>query len=183
MVGVVYQLLYKSPQDIGIVVTTVGGVSMSMLVAVRMLTGGYLNEAEKMKWEFLSNEETGEDDLLIGSKFGDEVIGALVLRLERPGGSGTGKKKVKNGKGGKGLIRAWTTKLRYRGKGIGTGLLEEAIKVTREKLGNDAEVGFAADHANSTLLLPSIFNSIFKTREQKAIKMLEDVDEGGKRKG
>jgi hypothetical protein len=181
MLAIVYQIFYKVPGDIGSVITTAGGLSMAMLVAVRMMTGPYLTEAEKLTWKFLENPETGDDDLLIGSKFGDEVIAALVLRLERPGSAG-GKKKGKSLKGGKAIIRAWTTKLRYRHKGIGTGLLEEAVRITREKLGKDAEVGFAADHANAKMLLPGVFGNVFRKTEEEAVRLLEEVDEGGRKK-
>lgn len=159
---------------------------MTLLVLVRGVTGGYIAQAEKVTWAFMSNPETGEDDLLIGSKFGRDIIGALVLRLERPGGGGSGsaRKKAKAPKTskGKGLIRAWTTGLKYRHKGVGAELLEEAVKVTRDRLGKDAEIGFAVDHVNSNMILPSIFNAGFKKRERMAIKMLEEVDEAGKRK-
>jgi ribosomal protein S18 acetylase RimI-like enzyme len=174
MLGVTSRLQYKQSDDVGIWLTTVMGLTMAMLVAVRGATGGYLSEAEAIKWEFLENED-GEEDQLIGAKFGAEIIGALALRLERPGGA---KKKSKTGgyKGGKGVIRAWTTKLRYRHKGIGTELLEEALRITREKCGRDSEVGFAADHANSKRILPSVFNSNFRRGEEKAIRFLEQVD-------
>jgi hypothetical protein len=181
--AVVVQWLYKGRGDIGIVICTAGGMTMAMLVGVRMMTGGYLAKAESITWSWLSNPETDDEDLLIGSKFGEDVIGVLVLRLERPGGVG-GKKKgkaVKTGKG-KGIIRAWTTGLKYRRKGIGTELLEEAVRVTREKCGKEAEVGFAADHANSKMVLPSIFNAGFRKREQAAIKLLSSVDEGNKKR-
>jgi len=191
--ALVFQWLYKNLGDLGdlgIVVCTVGGMTMAMLVGVRMMTGGYLAEAETITWAWLSSPETGDEDLLVGSKFGEDMIGALVLRLERPGGSGGGgvgggKKKgkaVKTGKG-KGLIRAWTTGLKYRHKGVGTALLEEAVRITREKCGKEAEVGFAADHANSRMMLPSIFNGGFRKREQAAIKLLSQVvDEGSKKR-
>lgn len=188
MVAVVYQWLYKTRGDVGLVITTAGGLSMAMLVAVRALSGGYLSEAEKINFDFLRNPETGDEDILIGSKFGDELIAALALRLERPGGGGavsaSGKKKGRaNLKGGKGVIRAWTTRLRYRGKGVGQELLEEAVRITRESCGKDAEVGFAADHANSKTVLPEIFNGVFRKREQKAIRMLEELlDESGKKR-
>lgn len=68
--------------------------------------------------------------------------------------------------------------MRFRHKGIGTGLLEEAVRITRENLGRDAEIGFAADHANSKMLLPDIFNGPFKRDQRKSIKMLEEVDHG-----
>lgn len=160
---------------------------MAMLVAVRGATAGYLGEAEKIKWDFLEPEtEEGaerERDTLIGAKFGDEMIGALALRLEPTASALSSKKKGKSVslKGGKGVIRGWTTKLRYRHKGIGTGLLEEAIKVTRERCGKDAELGFGVDHANSKRILPKVFNNGFRRSEEKAIRMLEEVD-GGRRK-
>jgi Acetyltransferase (GNAT) family len=183
--ALVFQWLYKDLGDLGIAVCTAGGMTMAMLVAVRMMTGGYLTEAETITWAWLSNPETGDEDLLIGSKFGEDVIGALALRLERPGGGVGGKKKgkvVKTGKG-KGIIRAWTSRLKYRHKGIGTALLEEAVRVTREKCGKEAEVGFAADHANSRMVLPNIFNGGFRKREQAAIKLLSQVvDEGNKKR-
>jgi Acetyltransferase (GNAT) family len=183
--ALVFQWLYKDRSDLGIVICTAGGMTMAMLVGVRMVTGPYLSEAETITWSWLSNPETGDEDLLIGSKFGEDVIGALVLRLERPGGAG-GKRKgkvVKIGGKGKGIIRAWTTGLKYRHKGIGTALLEEAVRVTREKCGKEAEVGFASDHANSKMVLPNIFNGMFRRREQEAIKLLSSVvDEGNKRR-
>jgi len=163
---------------------------MALLVGVRGICSAYIQEAEKMGWGFLSAGKGNgeEDDLMVGTKYGEEIIGALVLRLE----SGTPtspsqKKKSKanpTGKGSKGVIRAWAVRLRYRHKGIGTGLLEEAIRITREKLGREAEIGFAADHANSKMVLPGIFNGVFKKGQRKAVECLEEVkkaemDSGG----
>ena len=162
---------------------------MACLIAIRGLTNGYLNLAEEFGWGWIRNGE-GEEDVVLGSRYGEEVIGALVLRLERNtcGGRGSGKKKGKgSGKGGgKGVVRAWTVRLRYRGGGVGTELLEEAVRVTRERLGHSAEIGFAAEHANSRMILPEIFNGAFRKRETRAARALEAVvesfDGGGKRK-
>ena len=162
---------------------------MACLIGVRGITGGYLTLAEELKWAFIKNED-GEEDVVIGSRYGEELIGACVLRLERNGngngGGGNGKKKAKGGKtGGKGIVRAWTVRIRYRSGGVGTELLEEAVKVTREKFGKEAEIGFAAAHANSKMILPGIFNGGFKKRERKAAKALENVVEsfdGGSKK-
>lgn len=159
---------------------------MACLVAVRGATGGYLVLAEGIGWGFVRSEDgsgSGEEDLMIGSWFGDELIGALVLRLERNGGNGgggaNGKRKGKGGgkSGGNGVVRAWTVRNKYRGKGVGTELLEEAVRITREKLGNSSGVGFAAEHANSKMILPGIFNSGFKKREGMAGRMLAGVVE------
>jgi len=124
--------LYKTPADLPLVLTTFGGLSMVGLVAVRYLTGRYIFLAESINWEWL-----GDDTLLI-TKFGDQVIGALVLAWV----SAEGKRRRK---GGRGSIRAWTVKLKYRGKGVGTALLEEAAKLTGERGGECIE--FAEDHA------------------------------------
>ena len=181
MVAIVYKFIYRVPGDSGLVLTTVAGCTMAMLVAVRGLTGGYLTAAERITWDFLKNPEIGTNDLLVGTRFGDEIIGVLVLRLEPSpdNSSGTGKKRglraAHNTKGGKGLIRAWTVRLRFQHKGIGSGLLEEGVRIVRERLGRDATIGFATDHANSKVVLPRLFNGPLRKREVMAIQMLEDV--------
>lgn len=183
LLAVTTQLLYKTRADLGVLFTTVAGVTMACLVGVRSATAGYITLAEDMSWKYLQNED-GSEDIIIGSRYGEDVIGALILRLER-GCQSPSKRKAKNKSGGKGVVRAWTTKMRYRGTGIGTDLLQEAVRVTREKLGNSAEIGFAAEHANSKMVLPETFNSGFRQRERKAAKALETIvegDFGGKRK-
>jgi ribosomal protein S18 acetylase RimI-like enzyme len=181
--GIVSKLLYKVPNDIGIVFTTCAGITMAGMIAIRGAAGGYLSLAENLKWAFLKND-SGEEDIVLGSRFGDELIGALILRLERnppsPTFSTAAKKKGsgnnKHSKtGGHGVIRAWTVRVRYRGKGVGTELLEEAIKLTKERLGGSAEVGFAKEHANSKMVVPEIFNGAFRKREARAAKGLERV--------
>lgn len=156
---------------------------MAGMIAIRGATGAYLSLAEALNWNFLKNE-SGDEDIVLGSRFGDELIGALILRLEKnppsPAFSAAAKKKgsgnSKHGKnGGKGIIRAWTVRVKYGGKGVGTELLEEAVKLTREKLGGSAEVGFAREHANSQMVLPVVFNGGFRKREARAAKALEKV--------
>lgn len=147
---------------------------MACLVAIRSVTAGYVFHAEELTWDWTKNDD-GDEDIIIGSRFGEEIIGATILRLER---NGNGKKKKSSGKtGGKGVVRAWTVRVRYRGKGVGTELLEEAVSVTRERLGNSAEIGFAAEHANSKMVLPNFFNATFKKREARAARALEKVVE------
>ena len=185
LVAIVSQLLYKSKNDLGILLTTVAGLTMACLVGVRGLTAGYIAKAESLNWKFAQNED-GDDDIIVGTRYGEDIIGALILRVERNGSYSPQRKKAKGGKtGGKGVVRAWTTKMRYRGTGIGTDLLETAVRITREKLGNSAEIGFAAEHANSEMVLPELFNGGFRRREMRAAKTLESVvsgDVGGKKK-
>lgn len=171
LLAVVAQLLYGTRGDLALVATTWAGLVMAGLVGVRWAVSGYIGLAEGVGWGWLDGGEgkgdrdrEGEDVVVVVSRWGEEVIGGLVVRFVRDGeggggvgvGSGVGGrgKKGRGGKGGGGMasIRAWTVKLRFRGKGVGTGLLEEAVRVCRER-GVDA-VEFAADHAS---MLPLLF--------------------------
>ncbi|KAI1098835.1 hypothetical protein F4804DRAFT_346023 [Jackrogersella minutella] len=183
--GIAYQWSWRIKQDLGLALMLHSGVIMTYLLGIRYVTGQYIQVAESMKWNWMVSED-GEEDTVIGVRFGKDLIGALVLRLE-PNSSLFGKKRNRNSmlRGGKGLIRAWTVKLKYRHKGVGIDMLHEAVKVTREKCGKDAEIGFAQEHANSTMVLPEVFNGPFRKDEQRAAKTLEKVLgewEGSKRR-
>ncbi|KAI2637210.1 hypothetical protein GGS26DRAFT_588758 [Hypomontagnella submonticulosa] len=173
--AIAYQYSWRIKRDLGTALMLHSGVIMIYLMSIRYFTGQYIQVAEDMKWSWMVSED-GEEDTIIGVRFGKDLIGALVLRLE-PNSSSTGKKRNRGSalRGGKGVIRAWTVKMRYRGKGVGADMLHEAVKVTREKCGKDAEVGFAKEHANSTMVLPEIFNGSFRKDEQRAAKTLEKV--------
>jgi len=167
------QYFYKTLSDLPLFFTTAAGITMVFLVTIRWFTGGYLFFAEEINWDWL-----GDDQILI-SKFGEEIIGAAVLRWEK--GEGRGNKKKK----GRGVVRAWTVGLRFRGKGVGTGLLEEVVKNV-EKRGGD-EVVFAEEHANSKRILYSMYNGVFDSKERRARQALQDVIEntpnlGGRKK-
>ncbi|KAL8769491.1 MAG: hypothetical protein Q9209_004552 [Squamulea sp. 1 TL-2023] len=100
------------------------------------------------------------ENIVIVSKWGkEEIIGSLVMRVSR--------------KEKKAIIRAWTVKLRYRGKGVGRGLLEEGVRVAKEK--GVGKVEFEREHANSHKVLPDIFNGGFERREKKAKDTLVEV--------
>ncbi|KAF2019932.1 hypothetical protein BU24DRAFT_129783 [Aaosphaeria arxii CBS 175.79] len=154
-----------------ILLTTVGGLTMACLAAVRMAVGGYLTLAEDVNWEWL-----GEDRMLV-VKWGGEIIGALVLGWEDSNEAG---KKRGGGRRrrGKAVVRAWTVKLKYRGKGVGEGLLEEAVAVAGER-GADGIV-FDRRHANAQRVLPAFYNGFLDRRDERASKALEKVaDEKG----
>lgn len=172
-------------RDFAVVMTLTAGVVMAYLLAIRYVTAGYLQIAEDLRWEWLVSPDTGDEDVIIGTRFGREIIGALVLRLEPSLTSLRKKNRGQNLRGGKGVVRAWTTRLRYRGKGVGADMLHEAVRITRERCGRDAEVGFAAEHANSLMILPEMFNRTFRKGERKAAGALEKVLsdwEGARRK-
>ncbi|KAL9022453.1 MAG: hypothetical protein Q9185_000360 [Variospora sp. 1 TL-2023] len=118
---------------------------------------------------FNSNNNDGPDveNVLIVTRWGDdEIIGALVLRVFR--------------RESKALVRAWTVKRRYRGHGVGRGLLEEGVKVARGRVGKggEAEVEVRFDEAGgvySHRVLPDVFNKGVERRERRAIKCLDEV--------
>ena len=159
--------------DWAIVGTTTVGLMMAGLTGVRWMVSGYIDEAERVgTWAWLEKDE------VLVSRFGEEVIGTVVLKAEGEDGGGTaGKKARKAASGGagnvKGVIRSWTVKRRYRGKEIGVGLLEESVRLCRERGWSGPT--FADDHANSQRVLYAIFNSGFDKREGRARKQLEKI--------
>ncbi|KAK3390570.1 acetyltransferase [Podospora didyma] len=162
--------------DFGTVLGLGCGIVMIYLIAIRYVVEGYISLAEQMSMDWITTDE-GEDTI-IGTRFGNEIIGALLIHfLPNPALSGSGKKKNRNLglKGGTGVIRAWTTKLRYRRKGVGLDMLREAVRMTREKFGKDAEVGFSRAHANSVMILWEKFNGPFRDSEKMATRALAKV--------
>ncbi|OTA89922.1 hypothetical protein M434DRAFT_398350 [Hypoxylon sp. CO27-5] len=183
--AIAYQYSWRIKRDLGTSLMLHSGVVMIYLLTIRYFTGQYIQVAENTKWSWMVSDD-GEEDTVIGVRFGRDLIGALVLRLE-PNPNLVGKKRSRHSalRGGKGVIRAWTVKLKYRHKGVGIDMLHEAVKVTREKCGKDAAIGFAKEHANSTMVLPEVFNGPFRKDEQRAAKTLEKVVsewEGSKRR-
>ncbi|KAI1632264.1 hypothetical protein F4809DRAFT_628562 [Biscogniauxia mediterranea] len=184
--GIAYQYSWRVKRDLGTALLTHSAVVMIYLLAIRYCTGQYIQVAEGLRWSWLEPDDgggSGEEDTVIGVRFGQDLIGALVLRLEPRHGSGSGAAALTSRRrgrasflrGGKGVIRAWTVKLKYRGKGVGADLLHEAVRATRERCGRDAAVGFALEHANSAPVLPEIFNAPLRRSERRAAKALENV--------
>ncbi|KAF1990733.1 hypothetical protein K402DRAFT_389649 [Aulographum hederae CBS 113979] len=148
-----------------LVVTTWAGVSMGGLALVRWMTSGYINLAEETQWlEWLG------DDTIIVSKWGDEIIGACVVEWVSGDGNGKGNRRKKSMRA---QIRAWTVRLKYRGKGIGTGLLEDAVEMVNKKGGDGLD--FAYDHAHSDRILKEFYNKPFDRRDQRAYTALQKV--------
>lgn len=153
--------------DLATVVVTTAGCLMAGMAGVGYFTYGYLDLAEKTgTWSFLRDGDK-EEDILLVTKYGDEVIGALVLRLI----SHDKKKKTK-----KAVIRAWTVKRRYRNKGIGASLLEEVVALCKKNGYQGPE--FAPDHANSKRILPKMLQRNLDRAEKKARSLLDRVKGG-----
>ncbi|KAH9904140.1 acetyltransferase [Xylariomycetidae sp. FL2044] len=205
-----YRYSWHGPRgDLGLALLVHSAVVMTYLLTVRYLTGQYVQVAEDTRWDWLVSPETGEEDTVIGVRFGKDLIGTLVLRLEprtplsalSSTSTSTGTPSSPNPtyghqrkrsrrqhdaalRGGKGVIRAWTVKLRYRGQGVGRDMLHEAVRMARERCGRDAAVGFAREHANSVAVLPEALSGYLRRGEQRAAKALEAVlgEWGGGRK-
>ena len=177
-----YQNLYNgSTSDWAIVGTTSIGILMAGLITVRWLTGGYIFEAERIgTWKWLNEGRGDPDNGIVGSqdeilltRFGDEIIGAIAMRGVRD--HSTSSSKSRKSAPATGVIRAWTVKRRYRRKGIGQGLLEEAVALCQQKGWSGPD--FADDHANSAKIVYPTFTGGFRKKEKQAREMLEQVIE------
>lgn len=115
---------------------TCSGIVMCALAACRYLTKEYIFEAESINWKFLD-----EADVVV-TKFGDELIGTVMTYWV----SGEGRQKRK--KAWRGEIKAWTVARKYRKKGVGATLLDEAVKEYKKKGAESLE--FADDHASES---------------------------------
>jgi hypothetical protein len=182
----IFKWLYKSSSDLPLLFTTAAGVVMASFAAVKWMSSGYIEHAESINWNWL----VADDQVLI-TKFGDEVIGTCVLGWEKGEGRGNRRKTW-----GKGVVKGWAVRMRYREKGVGSALLEEAVKVV-EKKGGD-EIIFADDHAStfhtffpsthlfgdhpadyyfsdSKRVLRPIYNSQFDKKETKYTALLQEI--------
>jgi len=186
ILGFLHNRLYKgNSSDWAIIMTTFAGTVMATLAAVRLVTKGFIDEAESVgTWKWLekdrdTNDVVGDDELIL-SRYGDQAIGSLILRGQRDvstnsPSSGSGQRKRRQNSNGKnapvtGLIRGWTVKNRYRQKGVGTELLEEAIKICQQKGWQGPDI--APDHANSKRHLPAFFAGPLEKRDAKARRLL-----------
>lgn len=112
--------------------TAVAGLTVAALAAIYWITIEYATFAERINWDWLGgytppstptgerghglkNKSKCDDPVVLVSKWGEEVIGALVMKV------------VKRER--KAYVRAWTVDSSCRGKGIGGGLLEEGVRV------------------------------------------------------
>lgn len=129
---------------------------------------------------FIDSEYEDDQDTILVTRYGDQIIGALVLRsppvllpstLPVPASTSQGGSTIDSNK--KAIIRAWTVHVRYRNKGIGTGLLEAAVSqcLSRRWPG----LVFAEQHANSARLVPRWFHASFEKGEKRARALLEKV--------
>ncbi|KAF2744189.1 acetyltransferase [Sporormia fimetaria CBS 119925] len=162
--------LWATNDDLPLLITVLFALTATCLVVIRYASSHYTTFAEHIDWDWL-----GEDRCIV-VKWGGEIIGALVLGWAD--NSEGAKKRGTRRRRGKAVVRAWTVRGKYRGKGVGKALLEEAVRVAGER-GADG-ILFERDHANSKRILPGIYNGYLNNQEAKAEKALEKVaDEKG----
>ena len=131
------RFMHDRRYDVVTIGTTCGGLIMVCLALCRYATQGYLSAAEAINWDWL-----GDADVIV-TKFGDEIIGTVITEWLSDE-SRQRRKKVWRGE-----IKAWTVRLRYRGKGVGSALLEEAVKECRNRGAETIE--FSVDHASKSV--------------------------------
>ncbi|KAG9839560.1 hypothetical protein KCU98_g5259, partial [Aureobasidium melanogenum] len=156
--AVVSQYLIKSRSDIGIMFTTSAGILMAAMVTVRRFTNPYIALAEEVHISML------EDADVLVTKYGSEVIGTVILGWVDAETKGKRRK-------WRAEIKGWAVRIRYRGKGEGMALLQEAVNLAKKK---DADgISFAPDHANSKRVLWDFYNGPFDKKERKAAAKLQ----------
>jgi Acetyltransferase (GNAT) family len=133
---ILYLLMYRQSSDYFRILLTTAGAIMSLLVSVRMVLRGYIEQAEAIDWKWFG------DDYMLIARFGGDVIGVLVYhiresdQLARATTSGTSAPTSRTSRRGNNKstveriaeIRAWTIRRRERGHGVGMALLETAVK-------------------------------------------------------
>ena len=100
-----------------------------------------------------------DEPIVVVSRWCEEIIGALVLRVTK--------------RDRKGYLRAWTVDSSHRGKGVGSGLLQEGVRVAWGKGARAMEL--EAGHANSHRVLPQTFNRSFDEQEARTGLLLTDL--------
>lgn len=139
--AVAARFLHASGRDPIMVALALAGLTMIAFASCRFFTQQYLYAAEELTWAWLADA-----DVLV-TKFGDEIIGTLVV--DWPSAEPRQKRK----KACRGEIRAWTVRLKYRNKGVGVALLEDAVKEAKARGAETIE--FAPDHASKSDASPA----------------------------
>lgn len=136
LLALVARPLCRSPSSLALFGLPFAVLTVAALVGLRWCTSGYTALAGEIDWAWL-----GSDTVIIAKATrSGEVVGVVVLGWVC-GGRGSGRRRHK----GRGAVRAWAVRSGYRGKGVGGGLLEEAVRIVGERGGEG--VGFAEGHA------------------------------------
>lgn len=120
--------LVRTQRDLSMAVILFAGYVIAALSACGYLTYGYIERAEWLGSRSGLAATLGGDrkSEVVGALWGEEVIGVVVFERGEDGGEGA--------------IYGWAVRLRYRGKGVGRGLLEKVAELC------EGRVRFAEDH-------------------------------------
>lgn len=193
----IYHALYHTRSDWVLVLMTWTGCHMAGMLGVKWLVCGYIDAAERTgRWSWLYGDDdsdnvtiaegekesvksthslpaefsskTQRQDIVLVTKFGEEVIGTVVLRVvpvaltrraalaayassDEP--DNTPRMVPSQFKP---FIRAWTVKQFYRSHGVGSTLIKDAVLMCIDRRWDVPE--FATEHAHSLRVLPPAFN-------------------------
>ena len=136
VISLLARFVYEWRKDVIVAATTCSGLIMIGLAFCRYATQNYITAAEAINFQWM-----GGADVII-TKFGDEIIGTAMIDWV------IGETRQRRKKPLKGEIKGWAVRLRYRKKGVGSALLEEAVKESRKKGAETIE--FAEDHASKS---------------------------------
>ncbi|TQW00866.1 acetyltransferase, GNAT family [Cordyceps javanica] len=179
-------VVYRSRNDWVGAVILVAGIIVAYLAAVQYYTYGYVQRAESFNWkDFITPpaDEPAQQDTVMYARYGDNIIATLVLRLDKA--KATSKTaSQRRGSGATAQIRAWATRLRYRGTGIGGDMLRDAVALARSSLGPEVTIEFSDPHAH-TVDTTRHFTAPFAQREKRGRQALaqaiKDADEAADR--
>ncbi|RDA86959.1 hypothetical protein CP532_6717 [Ophiocordyceps camponoti-leonardi (nom. inval.)] len=184
LLATTWSLVLRLARSAPVLVSAV--VAAGYLSAIRLCTYRYRPLRRQIDRSWLHPDSNDVVVVVVGARRADSLVGVLVLRLESnrfhlsPTSSSSSPRRRSRGmslRGGKGVIRAWTTSIDHRGLGIGKLLLAAAVTITKDRCGRDARLGFAKDHANSLIPLPDRFATPFRKSEAQAARALEAAAE------
>lgn len=168
--GALFQSMYVPSQGYGsipLICTTFAGIAMALLISVRWMSGGYLALAETINWEWLGDAEVVVAEW--GTPGDMAVVGTCVFEEEEVGGKGGKGRK----KGKRGVVKAWTVRLRERGRGVGKGLLEEVARVGKER--GWEGIGVVEGGVFDEKVLPGVYHRWFERRMERARGLVQEV--------
>lgn len=161
--SIIYYTRYTIPGHFKLTACYTYGSVILYIFLIWCLAYPYKRFAKDINRAWL-DEEGPNRDIVVGARGKDKKLaGVLVLRLSPKLAPASGRRRTRSlsFKGGRGLIRAWAVRRKCRGRGVGKELLQEAVRITRERCGREADVGFVQDHAHSRLIFHNMFNSLF----------------------
>ncbi|KAM3559766.1 hypothetical protein MY1884_003265 [Beauveria asiatica] len=174
LLSVIYYTRYTIPGHFKMTALCTYGSVFVYILLIWFLARPYKAFAKDVNRAWL-DEEGPDRDIMVGARGKDKKLaGVLVLRLSPKLGPASGRRRTRSlsFKGGRGLIRAWAVRRKARGRSVGKELLQEAVRITRDRCGKDADVGFVKNHAHSRLILHKMFHSFFHKVEAGADKAL-----------